>query len=152
MKTYIPREFDLPTYDRKEFFAQMEQEIMTIKLNPETYQPPNEYLVARKYRTITRETSMEGFFKQLTEFLQSVADQYSLSLEKVQEDFENLNCSKEKLIELYKKERYTKWGKLHDLALARMDKDSSLLAILETHFSRQEIEERKRFLGDENLK
>ena len=37
MKTYIPREFDLPTYDKKEFFTQMEQEIMTIKLNPETY-------------------------------------------------------------------------------------------------------------------
>lgn len=95
---------------------------------------------------------MEGFFKQLTEFLQSVADKYSKNLEKVQEDFENVNCNKEKLIELYKKQRYTKWDKLHDLALARMDKDASLLSILETTFSRQEIEERKRFLGEEHLK
>jgi hypothetical protein len=66
---------------------------------------------------------MEGFFKQLTEYLQGVADQYSRSLEKVQEDFETVNCNKEKLIELHKKERYTKWTKLHDLALARSDKD-----------------------------
>ena len=73
---------------------------------------------------------MEGFFKQLTEYLQGVADQYSRSLEKVQEDFETVNCNKEKLIELYKKERYTKWTKLHDLALARSDKDYSMIAIL----------------------
>ena len=73
---------------------------------------------------------MEGFFKQLTEYLQGVADQYSRSLEKVQEDFETVNCNKEKLIELYKKERYTKWTKLHDLALARSDKDPSMIAIL----------------------
>ena len=44
---------------------------------------------------------MEGMFKQLGEFLQSIASQYSKTLDKVEEDFETVNCDKQKLIEWY---------------------------------------------------
>lgn len=148
MKTYIPRDCDLPTYEKEEFERQMELEIMKITLNFETYKPQsNNYLVPRLYRTVTREENEEGKFKQLEKDLRNISREYGVAFEKICDDFEAVNCNMEKLINLLTKHAYTKWTKLHDYILTHDHQDEQLYRQLEQSFSYNEIEERKRFLG-----
>ena len=148
MKTYIPRDCDLPTYDREELESIIELEIMKITLNFETYNPQaNRYLVPRLYRTVTREENEAGKFKQLEKSLQTISREYGVSYEKICDDFEAVNCNMEKLVDLLTKQAYTKWTKLHDYILTHDHNDPQLYKQLEQTFSYNEIEERRRFLG-----
>ena len=74
IKTYIPRTFDVPAYEKEELAKQMDLEIMTITINPDTYRPhTNQFLNAKIYRTITREKNEEGQFRRLTIELEEIA-------------------------------------------------------------------------------
>jgi hypothetical protein len=148
MKTYIPRDCDLPTYEKEEFERQTELEIMKITLNFETYNPQaGKFLTSRLYRTVTREENEEGKFKQLEKDLRNISREYGVAFEKICDDFEAVNCNMEKLHDLLNKQAYTKWTKLHDYILQQDHKDEGLYRQLEQTFSYNEIEERKRFLG-----
>jgi hypothetical protein len=87
-ETYVKRDFDTVDYDREELEQRMEEEIMKITLNFETYNPSiGNFLVGKRYRTITREDNEEGLFAKLERDLQKVAAQYGTTMEKVQEIF-----------------------------------------------------------------
>lgn len=74
MKTYIPRTFDVPTYDKEELEKLMDLEIMTINLNFDTYDlKTKQYLNPKIYRVITREKDEQGEFKRLTIELEEIA-------------------------------------------------------------------------------
>lgn len=70
--------------------------------------------------------------------------------EKVEEEFGQVNCNLDRLVELFSKQRYTKWNKLYDYALS-MGQEHEMYRDVEKAFSYNEIEERKKFLGEEAL-
>lgn len=150
-ETYIPRACDTPDYDPEEFQKQMDVEIMKITLNPDTYHPTKgKYLVPKAYRTITREPDIFGVFRYTERELKKISAQFEIPYEKVMEEYGDMNCNLDKLVEMYSKQRYTRWTAVHDYSLA-MGPGSELYHKIEQSFSYNEIEERKRFLGEDGL-
>ena len=84
--------------------------------------------------------------------MRRTANEYGVSYDKVCDDYGAVNCDLDKLVELLSKQRYTKWTKLHDYILAQGPENEVFYKELENTFSYNEIEERKRFLGEEGLK
>ena len=99
----------------------MQKEVMSIKINAETYKPQqNMFLVPRHYRTVIRRVDEDGHFKWLRQKLEDIAHTYSENIEKVEDLFESVNCDFERLVELMNGETFTKWTSLDDMALAKI--------------------------------
>ena len=78
--------------------------------------------------------------------LQSMAQEYGVSDEEINEYFVQVSCSKTKLIELLKGENFTRWTELEDLALRKEETSVEFKYLLKSK-GMDEIKRRKKFLS-----
>ena len=138
MKKFIPSNFDLVDYDRELFKKQMDLETVQITLNKDERQ---EFV-----RSVVRFANEEGMFNRLQQELLKIGQEYGVADEEVNKIFIEVCCSKSKLIETLKGEKFTKWNELEDMALQRGTESYEYSYLLKTK-GYEEINRRRKFLG-----
>ena len=68
-------------------------------------------------RSVVRSTNEENMFNRLMKELVQIGKDHSKNEDEINDLFFKVCCSKAKLIEYLKKENYTKWSELEDLAI-----------------------------------
>lgn len=105
----------------------------------------------RTYRSVIRMENEETMWAKLAKSLEEISLRYHVDLETVQADFAKVSCNLELLSDFYERKKYNTWTPLFDYALAMGPERDDFYKTIVTTFTPKEIEDRKKYLGEEKL-
>ena len=149
MKKYVPTNFDLVDYDRELLKKQLDLETVevTLKRDAERETEPENPEGAPFYvRSVIRFQNEDGMFLRLKQDLNRIAQEFSVEEEHLNTIFMQVGCSKSKLVEVLKGQKFSQWNELDDMAL-KLGSDTPYYKLLLETKGVEEIARRKKFLG-----
>lgn len=91
---------------------------MTLKRDAEREAEPENLDGAPFYvRSVSRFNNEEGTFRRLQMDLQRIAQEFGQTEDDINDKFFKLNCSKSRLIEVLKGQKFSQWCEIDDYAL-----------------------------------
>lgn len=71
------------------------------------------------YRTMVRYEDQATKFANLAKSLSEISNRFGINMDQIYEDYAQVCCNLERLVDLYERKRYIKWTPLFDYALAK---------------------------------